>query len=133
MIKEFVDRFMAKEKEIRDLFSSKHPESYADIVRVVVEAIKKEDDYDTPDPERIHQIDDGDYQGTLVFVIAANGYQPSTYWAVLVSYGSCSGCDTLEGIRGYDDSPPNEQQVKDYWTLALHVVQGLKKIGEDLV
>ena len=81
-------------------------------------------------PERIHKIDDGDYQGTLLFVIAAKGYQPSKYWAVSVGYGSCSGCDTLEGIKSDGDygESPNKQQIADYMTLALHIVQGLKQI-----
>lgn len=56
------------------------------------------------------------------------GYQPHRYWYVLVGYGSCSGCDTLEGIRNYDNTPPNENQVQEYWTLCLHVAQGLKEM-----
>ena len=43
--------------------------------------------YGGPGLERIHRIDDGDYQGTLVFVIGGKGYQLSTYWYVKVSYG----------------------------------------------
>ncbi len=86
------------------------------------------DAYDSMDPERIHRIDDGDYQGTLVFVIGASGYQPSTYWYVTVGYGSCSGCDTLEAIRFYGDDPPTSQQVTDYATLAPHIVEGLREM-----
>ena len=37
----------------------------------VAEVVGGSEDYGVPDPERIHTIDDGDYQGTLVFVIAA--------------------------------------------------------------
>ena len=33
-----------------------------------------------------------------------------------VGYGSCSGCDTLEGIRYYNDDKPTEEQVRDYAT-----------------
>lgn len=134
MIQKFVDDFMARRGEIEAAFSEKHPEDYAEIVRRVVEVLGTEDEYDRPDPKRIHAIDDGDYQGTLLFVIAASGYQPSTYWSVFVSYGSCSGCDTLERIRSYDNNPPKPEQVADYMTLALHIVQGLKLMGcEDLV
>jgi hypothetical protein len=129
MIQEFIDRWEAGGREkVQARFSEKHPECYRDIVKAVVEAIADSDAYRNPDPERIHGIDDGDYQGTLVFVIGESGYQPSTYWAVTVSYGSCSGCDTLEGIRSYDDDKPSEEQTKDYVTLALHILQGLKKI-----
>lgn len=44
-------------------------------------------------------IDDGDYQGTLMFLIPKDYYQPSEsdYLLTFVSYGSCSVCDTLIG------------------------------------
>ena len=87
--------------------------------------------YGGPDLERIHRIDDGDYQGTLVFVIGGKGYQLSTYWYVKVSYGSCSGCDTLEAIREYGGDLPKPQQVEDYMKLALHIVQGLNKMEDE--
>ena len=67
-----------------------------------------------------------------MFIIGAKGYQPSDYWYVKVGYGSCSGCDTLEAIRGYSDEKPTPDQVKDYVTLALHVVfEEMKKMGND--
>jgi hypothetical protein len=133
VIQALIDRFMREEAQaqLRAEFSAKHPESYLDVVRAVVRAITDADEYRAPDPERIHQIDDGDYQGTLVFVIAATGYQPSDYWYVKVNYGSCSGCDTLQAISSYSDQPPTAEQVRDYLTLALHVAQGLKKMGDD--
>lgn len=133
MIQEFVDKFISHKHEIMRLFSEKHPDSYMEIVKVVVSILHDPKKYKSIDPERIHQIDDGDYQGTLVFVIASSGYQPDEYWYVKVSYGSCSGCDTLEGIRGYGSGNPTADQVSDYYTLALHVVQGIKRMGSDTV
>lgn len=127
MIQEFVDAFMAKKPQLKAMFAKAHPGEYMDIVKSVVEVIS-DDDYDVPDPGRIHQIDDGEYQGTLVFVIGAKGYQPSKYWYVYVDYGSCSGCDTLQAIHEYSDEPPNEGQINDYMTLALHIVQGIKEM-----
>ena len=132
MIQEFVNRFMERKEQLEQAFS-KHPENYAEIVKNVITAISDEDTYDDPDPERIHQIDDGDWQGTLVYVIAAKDYQPSDYWYVRVSYGSCSGCDTLERIKDYSDDTVTVDQLSQYMTLALHIVQGLKKMGEDTV
>jgi hypothetical protein len=131
MIQEFVDKFMAKKEELEKVFSEKHPEEYKEIIAAVVGVIG--DEYGTPDKNRIHVIDDGDYQGTLLFVIGANGYQPNGYWYVKVGYGSCSGCDTLQSISDYSDEPPTAEQIKDYMTLALHVVQGLKKMGDEAV
>lgn len=132
MIKEFVDRFMAGKPKLEEVFSKGHPGGYSDIVKAVVEVIRDvENNYSTPDPERIHEIDDGDYQGTLVYVIGDTGYQPYHYWYVKVGYGSCSGCDTLNGIRDYDyGDVPTPEQVKEYLGLALHIVQGLKKMGD---
>jgi hypothetical protein len=112
---------------VREQFEQQEPNSYADIVKAVITMLQ-EDEYDSPDPMRIHQIDDGDYQGTLVFVIASGGYQPSTYWYVKVNYGSCSGCDTLEAIR---DDFDEKKKMADLMTLALHIVQGLKEMGEN--
>lgn len=77
------------------------------------------------DTERIHEIDDGDWQGNYIYLIPKDTYQPlgSDYLVTQVSYGSCSGCDTIEGIRQYDSGLPNEEQIKEYMTLALHLVQ----------
>jgi hypothetical protein len=134
MIQEFVDRYMAKKDLLAATFT-KHPGDYKELVKNVISVITDEDDWGqyNPDPERIHEIDDGDYQGTYVYVIAAKGYQPSNYWYVKVSYGSCSGCDTLQSIQygpsDWDNDRPSDEQIKDYMTLALHIVQGLKEMG----
>ena len=129
MIKAFVDAFMERKGEIRAKWQNQAPSGYADIVKSVVEILPEAGWYEAPDPERIHFIDDGDYQGTLVFVIGAQGYQPSRYWSVMVDYGSCSGCDTFQDICGYSDEPPTEEQLDDYMTLALHIVQRLCSLG----
>lgn len=131
MISDLVKKFMSSKPVLEDKFRQAHPEDYKAIVKSVIEVISS-DDCCQPDPGRIHLIDDGDHQGTLIFVIGATGYQPSDYWYVKVGYGSCSACDTLERIRDYSDVAPTEEQVKQYMMLALHVVQGLKKMGEDI-
>ena len=131
MIQAFIDRFETRKEEVRATFALKQPTNYEEIVKSVVRVLVDDEEYETPDPERIHSIDDGDYQGTLVFVIAGSGYQPSTYWYVKVSYGSCSGCDTLEAIHSWNDEPPTKEQLDDYMTLALHIVQGIKKMGDE--
>ena len=133
MIQKFIDRYMGRKGELKALFASKHPEDYKSIVQAVVKVLHDESDDECPDPERVHEIDDGDYQGTLVYIIGATGYQPSTYWAVMVNYGSCSGCDTLESIRHYSNETPTDDQVNDYMTLALHIAQGIKPIGVEPV
>ena len=131
MIIKFIELYQSNKDLLQKAFKNKHPESYEEIVKLVIEAINPDNDYNLPDKDRIVEIDQGDYQGTLVYIIPEVGYQPLTYWAVLVGYGSCSGCDTLQAIRDYSDDKPSDEQIKDYMMLALHIVQGLKKIGED--
>jgi hypothetical protein len=133
MIQKFVDRFMANKPKLEAVFREKHSERYLDIVEAVIEAIHDPDELGDIDPKRIHEIDDGHYQGTLLYLIADNSYQPDEYWYVKVAYGSCSGCDTLQGINGYTGEKPTDNQVKEYMTLALHIVQGLKKLDDDIV
>lgn len=125
MIQEFVDRWMAEKDVLERVFQTRHPENYEEIVKRVFGLVNVDADLD-----KIHCIDDGDYQGTLLFLVPENCYQPSTYWYVKVSYGSCSGCDTLQDIRCYSDDVPTSQQVSDYMTLALHIVQGIKKLED---
>ncbi len=130
MIQPFVDRFMsAKPAMIQDLLASEHP-SYGDLVKRLIVSLRDPDGYGNPDPDRITEIDHGHYQGTLVYIVAEDGYQPSTYWATTVNYGSCSGCDTLQAIQGYSSDPMTPEQANDYWTLMLHVVQRMHRIGE---
>lgn len=78
-------------------------------------------------------IDDGNYQGTQIFIIPLDTYQPSVSDYVMTHnyYGSCSGCDTLMGIHGYEDGLPSDEQVKEYMSLALHLVQKLKWLSNN--
>ena len=132
MIQRFVNRFVAAGDAV---IPRKHPEDYTELVKWTIAAIAAEMDYITsePDPNRVHVVDDGDYQGTMLFLIAAQGYQPSEYFYVTVAYGSCSGCDTLARIRNKYSSwetrdEVSDEQYKNYRTLALHIVQGIKEL-----
>lgn len=80
--------------------------------------------------DRITEVDDGDYQGTLLYLIPLDVYQPSEwdYLWTSVGYGSCSGCDTLQAIEveGVESRFPTEGQLRDYMMLALHLLQNMK-------
>ena len=138
MIQEFADAFIQKSPELREKFRKEFPGSYVDIVCSVVELLKgvETGTYVSMDPDRIIEIDHGDYQGTRLYVIGAEGYQPSTYWSVYVNYGSCGGCDSLKSIRDYSleynfeqgRDVPNETALDDVMSLALHIVQSIKEI-----
>jgi len=135
MIEKFVARWEENKGALEQKFRDKVPGSYLDVVRGVIETINAGDDYGEPNSKVIHVIDDGDYQGTILFIIPESGYQPSTYWVVSVHYGSCSVCDTLQSITdcydytgNYDDRKLTDQAIKDLMTLALHIVQRIKEI-----
>jgi len=85
-----------------------------------------------PHYSRVTVVDSGNYQGTMIFVITADDYQPSAsdHWYTCVDYGSCSGCDTLQAITNYDNGLPNEEQAKDLFTLCLHLMQKMKRMYE---
>ena len=139
MIEEFTKRWFERNHLVREQFEKEIPDSYKDIVKAVVIMLHDEDKYFSIDPERIHEIDDGDYQGTLLYVIGDAGYQPDTYWYVKVGYGSCTACDTLQAITSGEWGLETEEEkqawkkeaVDQLMTLALHIVQGLKKMGDD--
>jgi hypothetical protein len=124
VITKFVERYMAGKEALRARFTEQFPIAYSEIVRAVVDLVGG----DEMDPERIHEINDGDYQGTLVYVIGDRGYKPSKYYYVRVAYGSCSGCDTLKDLQGYSGKPDN---VEGALTLALHIVQQLKAMDPE--
>ena len=128
MIIEFIDRFQEIKPRLLEQFSKEEPESYEDIFKQTIKMMFSDSDYDseTPDFERITVIDDGDYQGTLVFVVAAQGYQPNDYWATRVFYGSCSECDTFQRYCTYGGNP--EDSAPEMVTMALHMIEAMKKI-----
>lgn len=130
MITEFTTPFVeAKDEFIGKLKASAEGEdwwyaSYEQLLRLAIETINSKVDFgdsEGMDPDRIHRIDDGSYQGTLVFVVGSTGYQPDDYWYTMVSYGSCEGCDTLMAACGYEN--PKWEEI---YTLALHMMQRLK-------
>lgn len=101
------------------------------IIEIVINPYLKEYANYELDPSKIHEIDDGDYQGTLIYLIPYDTYQPSIneYILTAVEYGSCSACDTLLRISKYDEDKPSKEQVHDYMLLALHMVQNCRKLG----
>lgn len=134
MIEEFVKAWDERKGEIEAKFRQKEPYQYKDIVQAVVSILDDTKTYGAPNANNIHEINDGDYQGTLLYIIPEDTYQPHNYWYVRVWYGSCSGCDTLEAIResipwrdGEEDSQ-KDNRIKDYMTLALHIIQQLKSM-----
>lgn len=135
MIEEFVKKWDENKEDLRENFFLSHPESYKDILeRLISEVINPNQEDGLPSNSEIEVLTFGDWEGVEVFVVPETTSYPSTFWATKVYYGSCSMCDTLQGIveDSYDDEgyslPPNEKQVDGYMTLALHMLQRMKEV-----
>lgn len=135
MIKDFVKAWDANKIRLCDHIASTKQSNYSnyeDIVKMLFEQVINpylvENDLTPYNVENLHEIDDGDYQGTLLYIIPKQTYQPSyyEYVATYVYYGSCSGCDTLQGIQDYSLGLPNNEQIKDYLDLCLDILQQCK-------
>lgn len=124
MIQEFIDRFQEIKPDLLKQFQTKEPDSYEDILVQTLSMMFEDGTYGSPDPSRLTVIDDGHYQGTLLFIIGADGYQPSTYWSIYVDYGSCSGCDTYQAASCYNP----EESADEMLLMALHMIQSMKQI-----
>jgi hypothetical protein len=133
MITEIIQKWEENKLKLEEYFKTTKQEeyqSYETIVRKIFEICINvlDSKYDNFNLEKLHVIDDGNYQGTQLFIIPKETYQPSAedYLVTDTYYGSCSGCDTLQGICNYrDEVVPNDEQLKEYMTLALHLVQKL--------
>lgn len=144
---DFAIRKWEKNKDkLREYFATNKQkdfaDSYAQFTQRLIEVIFNDGDYGYGNGEQRHkfdlencfvEIDFGSYQGTLIFVFAYETFEPSareTFYTT-IDYGSCSGCDTLQGICEYDYSElPDESQVNDYMQLALNIIQSMKQFSE---
>lgn len=111
--------------------------SYKTLVKMIVEYILNPSSDDNPidefNEDEITVIDNGDYQGTQLFMIPRKTYQPSAgdYLLTYTYYGSCSGCDTLQGIQDWSDEKLTDQQVKDFMILCKDLVCNIIKPFND--
>ena len=103
---------------------------YNDIVKLVCRYIFNENVTDK-DPkiniEGITMIDNGGYQGTLLFMMPFDTYQPAEYEYLMtyVGYGSCSGCDTLQRIQLdelYYNVESDDDLIDSYMALCRDIV-----------
>lgn len=111
---------------------------YVDILKAIVETVLNEGEpawADQWDSSHIAVIDDGAYQGTLLFLIPLDTYQPepSEYLITYVDYGSCCGCDTLQGIQAYGSygDKLTEKQIDDFMLLSKDILMTMRKPFND--
>lgn len=141
MIEAIVKQWDANKHKLEEYFATTKQEEYGDYKTIVVKLFELviteiENEWsgtDKFDISKMTVIDDGDYQGTKIYIIPKDTYQPNVSDYVITDnyYGSCSGCDTLLAISEYEDDLPNKEQVKEYMTIALHLVQKLRWLGSE--
>lgn len=106
--------------------------TYTDIVKILFEEVINPyseeqglllDGYDI---DKMTIIDDGHYQGTLIFIIPEDTYQPCAdeYLYTHNYYGSCSGCDALQHAQTLEFN----KCLDDIMTIALHLVENFKQM-----
>ena len=132
MIREIISQWDERKSVLRAHLQENHPGGYADLLDRILRLVVNEPIggafSDSLDPDCVTVVDDGHYQGVQLFLIPLGRYQPGPDDYVWFDnyYGSCSGCDTYQSIRGYYDEPPTPDQVEQYMSLALHMVQRMK-------
>jgi hypothetical protein len=133
MLKIMADKWRKNKNKLeKELKSRNMVYNYKDLVKITFDCIFNDEgnDYGKDlDIENITEIDDGEYQGTLLYLIPFNKYQPSEYDYLMtyVNYGSCSVCDTLLSITGYMRDLPDKGQLKELMQLCLNIIQNTIK------
>lgn len=138
----FLERRDVCKTFLRELIAAGDYPTYLDILKTVIRTLNSDEgiplksklDYcrgeKMLDPDRIQEIDWGDYQGTLLFVVGAEGYQPSDFYTFVVDYGSCSGCDLLQAIL-YEQEP--ERKIDLLFDLARNMLSSMHRVEGGLV
>ena len=131
MILHYVKQWEERKHLLEEWLKENEPYSYESIHEMLFHLVltkPNEREHQRWDWNRFTIIDDGEYQGNQIFILCSNVYQPelTDYIFTSVAYGSCSGCDTFQAIQESEDKA---ERVKDYMTLALHMVQETKSFN----
>ena len=137
MIKEIINRWERNKHHLEEYIRTTPQSSYDSYEDLVLILIKDCLNHNLEEQEwsfstNFNVIDHGDWQGTQIFLLHKGIYQPDidSYYLFDNYYGSCSGCDTLLSISGYDDGLPSESQVRKYMYLLLSMVQRIRCLDD---
>ena len=126
MLKIIRDRWDQNHKKLREALKTNVGFNYchySDLVKLTFGIILNEDN--KFDLDGINEIDNGDYQGTLLYLIPFQTYQPCEYEYLMtyVGYGSCGRCDALQAIQDNSCGDTlSEEQVSDLMTLCKDIL-----------
>lgn len=102
---------------------------YEDLVKLTFETIynKLEDEYSSKrlNLDEMTVVNNGDYQGTLIFMIPFDTYQPDEYEYIMtyIGYGSCSGCDALQAAQDWRGIEKlTESQIASFMSICKDLV-----------
>ena len=131
MIKDFCLALEKNKDKVKEYFRTtpqSEYDSYELLVRRLFDIVinsEYEKEHEKYDTKNILVIDDGEYQGTEIYLLHKKTYQPDVEDYIYTStyYGSCDVCDTLLSISDCSYDLPNEEQVSDYINLCLHLLQ----------
>ena len=139
MVQDIIDKWYKRKDSLKKYFEENPMEcydEYEEIVKLLFKFIINDRPHSRQrwNTDKMTIIDDGEYQGTQIFIIPRYGYQPDIedYLITHTYYGSCSGCDTLMGIIEYPtyEKKPSEGKVNDLMTLSLHLIQRMEILGQ---
>lgn len=131
MIKIMRDRWNKNEQRLREVLAARTDLNRCDydlLVRLTFENIFNLDEdkfsHARLDLESITTVDNGHYQGTLLFVIPFDTYQPSEYEYIMtyIGYGSCSGCDALQAAQAWSEGKLTDGQLADFMLICKDLV-----------
>lgn len=128
MIKIMKDKWAKNEKILKQALENMtmlDDITYDEYVKLVFDKIynsdiQENDEIERLDLDSITKIDNGDYQGTILYLIPFGFYQPAEfdYLMTYVGYGSCALCDTLQEIQSCDGEK---------------MLNGFLKLGKDII
>jgi hypothetical protein len=137
MIDYFIKKWDKNNVKLKEYFKNNTMDQYDNyemLVKLTIELVIN-DEEPIYDSSKIHMIDDSDHEeGTLLFLIPKDTHQPyiEDYIVTSVYYGSCSGCDTLQGIHNHKtDFLPIESQINDFMKLCLNIIQEIRFLKEE--
>ena len=126
MIKEIISQWESNKGKLKEFLESQvtpqgtYVTSYLYIVKAIFTHV-----IDGYDVERITETDPDDgYSGYFIYIIPSKS---NNGLILRVSYGSCEICDTMQYINNIDN---NEERVRLYMLLALHIVQRLSWLDD---
>ena len=124
MYKDDLRKLLAERTDLHDC-------NYTDLVKLTFETIYNSIATDSftyrkLNLDKITVIDNGDYQGYLLFIIPFDTYQPDNteYIMTYIGYGSCSGCDALQAAQSWDldDGKLTEKQITDFMAICKDLI-----------